>query len=396
MLKLFRLLHEEDGAQSGKTEEKPLGNTDGELEEIDQQLEEARQKILAELDESEEQDEYGEEDPAPKDEQDPEPEEKTRKIIDKPKEEPKQAKDNDVIEVNEDYLNSLGQEDRQYLAGVKGEKLSGKALKNYLHAQKLIAENRSTADKTAEKKTDQQAITGEQFNKSDGKVSLTEQQISEQRSNYVFGELKRKYPDIPEDFLTNRETRKGYLQDLYYDDIEAGQELLNMEKDLYGVFDDTVKDFKHKSENWETINKDILNRDVREFEEELKEYGVTSKDLGFEYTDDFVLSNLTEDMLQKEYGGSLVFVKPGSFKQKLMQMAVKPLLDKSSKKGLEEGIERGRRVKNNPSMSNAGAGASDEEIGVLDFSPDADLEEMEGTLEKMKARILKEDGETTY
>jgi len=179
----------------------------------------------------------------------------------------------DVILVNEEYINSQPEEVREYLLSLKGKKADPDVIKIHVNAQKLIAES---------KKQIQESIKKEE---PPANVQEIQSQIEPIKEIYLKENLTAKYK-IPEEVYNDPEARAEWEADLNYRNPRQFQQYLKDIDNLTGQVETWAKTVVEEQTNWKGRFSEQVKQEVKEFEEVLKPYGLTAKDLGIELTDE--------------------------------------------------------------------------------------------------------------
>ena len=289
-------------------------------------------------------------------------------------------------------LDQMAQDYKLILNGVKGDQFTDRAFKNYVNMQLYIKSLKSPFYPNW--KPDAAVVKSPDYL----------EMATKQKAQMLLNSIRQKYPDFPEDGLTNQESRLEFERILFAQNPVAASkystEIDNLNQGIDKEFD------RHYDiiSNWERRAKDQIEADVNLFKSYLETKGITAEDIGLpDLTVDANYYNkfLFENVLQPQgkvnenvitfYQGKTPIIKPYMVNYQLRDLFDGVIQDKIAEKARAEGFKLGQSAIVEPSLSeNPGLGIRenpdiDEKILERD---DLSLEEADSFLGKVKNRII--------
>lgn len=193
----------------------------------------------------------------------------------KPEDKTEVPQNDRYVKVTDKFIQQQTPDLQRYLAGIKGDTMSERALRNYINAQAGIERLKA---QTQQQAPPQQAPKTPQVQPRVNQPAVNRDEV-EQVALQV---LSAKYKDIPlnkADFLT-------WSKDVFLKDpLEHHRVLQEYENTVHNVEKDATELANYR-QNWESIAETNVKKGVADFEEKLKSLNLTSKDLGLDLTVD--------------------------------------------------------------------------------------------------------------
>jgi len=282
--------------------------------------------------------------------------------------EKEKAEDKASFEITDEYIEKAPEKDRNLLTSIKGEIISPKALKIYLNAQRLLGKRTQDLMKPEDKV---QQINQPQLAEEGEKPQDVKEKL-------VLGQLKKNYPDLPDD-LTERE---DYLRELNYDKPLEFQKFV---RDRQTISDQVEKDYNQMQyfvNNYEKINNEIINEEIRSINEQFGKMNVEPKDLDIDLSIDedgnysTALNSLLLDNTGKQldvslfqYVGGKPILKKQSLAVKLFQQKLPDIINLVKVSGRKDGLKAAHDKKTVKTLSGASSGGS-EKVIKEDYTPE--------------------------
>lgn len=303
--------------------------------------------------------------------------------------------DNAIHVITDEYINNAPEADREILRGIKGEKLSNKAYQNYMNAERWILERKTgkTADEPPAAQTE--VVLDE--------TKLTDE-LKTQRDAYVFKSLKAKYPELPEEALTDHLVLEEFAEGLSKLQFSEFERLL---KTAQNEANTTVSQYVDLRTNWETYALQNITKDVQKFIGELKEYGITEKDLGLDlsiakdkknpYLLGLLFSNgQPNNKAVRFVHGDIPVVLPDGVYNVLLETNMKKIIDTVKSKSHNAGYLAKVGDDPDPSLANSSISGSNQRKENLDetnlksmtITDDDTLEQIDQKLAKIKNKVI--------
>ena len=253
----------------------------------------------------------------------------------------------EVYEINDDFIISQPEEDRKILENLKGEKVSGKMLKSYINAQRLIGK-KVISDSEYNEKFSNDTKPKKAIEFDDNAKGFIEQKTNEL--------LKTKFKDLPADTSEFQE----YMSDLAISDPERFHDLRDVKKELRQQVEQDFQKVLYVKENYASINETVFNQEIESIKEQLKDFGIENPaELGFDFTnarDNAKITKLLEDAngnLSNEMVdiyADVPLMKKQALSDKFMRVYAKEIIqairDNTAKTARKEGFKSANDKKN--------------------------------------------------
>jgi len=205
------------------------------------------------------------------------------------------------VEVTDDYITNDAVKNfpeieqkhlLEILNGIKGEQMSPKVFKNYIHTQNKIRYGSETAKET-KPETD---IKLPDPDKADYSLDANQQQeVESARIDFMFEDLKGKYPGLTKGILASRDDLNEFVSDLninkpldadeFISDLKASRENVSTE----------IKDYVYKAKNWNNIARVEMKKQVDAFVEFLDGNGLKPEDVKADISESWIVTNLMKN-----------------------------------------------------------------------------------------------------
>jgi len=287
-----------------------------------------------------------------------------------------------LIKIDDNFLKAQAPEIQKYLEGVKGDRMTERALKNYVNAQAVISQ----------KRTPQQ--TQNNIPVID-KVTI---------DNAALTLLKQKYPDLP----SNNKELTDYVKDLLVSDYSKYVEFDTDFKNTKVNIQREVEQINTLRNSWQDIDERIIKSDVKQFEDKLSEYNLTLQDLGLNLNLDEQKNNkYIHDLLVNsdgmansqivEYIYDVPIIRQGSIYNELLKKNMESIIKAaSSRNGIQHSnnvVQKKDKLKPPPSLANKAVSRapSSNEINLEDEDEvdNSSYKDLEKALEKQKLNMFK-------
>jgi len=291
-----------------------------------QELEEIESKDTEEIEDEIQTTETDEEDlkTIAKEIEEADSDEKLQELEDKIKDLTKEEK---IVFINDDYIKSQPKHIQKILKPIKGEKLTEKALKNYVNAELYIEK--------LKKQTQQESKTEPKPEpKPETETNLPQNIPAEIDENkfyeLVYLKLKTKYPDLPE-YEDKKYAITEYLQNLQVENpVKFAKFNIELTKETEEI-ENQIREVQDLSKNWENLAMQNINDDIQRFKEKLSQFGLEPDDLGLDlnFTEDFYNDYIYNNILfvdgkanpeVVEYRGKIPIIKKGKVYEKLLSL----------------------------------------------------------------------------
>lgn len=184
-----------------------------------------------------------------------------------------------TVKITKEYIASQPKELQEYLQRIPGEVITPKALKSWLHSQALI-------DQLKSGKVTEKPEPGGQKEKSN---LYSEDELKAERRSFLHSNLKTSYPDVTDDIFEDEDLLEEYVADLKMHSPIKAEKFVRAYFDAEGNWNNNIQQMQKIADNWETNAKANVVSAVQEFDNGLKDVGISSKDLGIKYTEKFIL-----------------------------------------------------------------------------------------------------------
>ncbi len=295
---------------------------------------------------------------------------------DKKPAQPSDQKPDELVEITDEYISSQPENLREYLKGIKGEKLTNKVLKNYLNSQEFIKNQKETFRTTTP--VDRTKL---------------EKQVESVKVNMLFTNLKSKIPELPPNFFNmEQEERNEWVRDYDYNHP--------LEKNFKDVYfselenvDKQTKEYVDLQTSWQDRFKATVLEDIKAFRTRLESYGVKESDLGIEINEDYLQKFLFDETGKPKslvsYDRGVAEISPGKILQALIDENFDRIIELREKAAEKKGFLKRTSQEDNPSLSGAGVtGKKTEEKETLTIDDDLDEEESSKRLKKLREKAM--------
>ncbi|MHB8483725.1 MAG: hypothetical protein ACYDBV_13510 [Nitrospiria bacterium] len=289
-------------------------------------------------------------------------------------------------------LDQMIQDYKQILTGVKGDQFTDRAFKNYVNSQLYIKSLKNPFDPNW--KPDTKVVQSPDYL----------EMATKQKAQMLLNSIKQKYPDFPDDGLTNQESRLEFERILFSQNPVGAQKYVNEIDSLSQGIDKEFDRHYDIVTNWEKRAKDQIEADINLFKSYLETKGLTPEDVGIpdlsidaNYYNKFLFENVLQPQGKVNenvitfYQGRTPIIKPYMVHYYLRDLFDGAIQDKIAEKARAEGFRLGQSAVVEPSLSeNQGLGIRenpdlDEKMLERD---DLSLEDADSFLGKVKNRII--------
>jgi hypothetical protein len=188
-------------------------------------------------------------------------------------------KTNAPMKITKEYIATQPEENREFLQRIFDETITPKALKSWLHSQAYIEGLKSNKSITEKQPVQQQGNAD----------IISTEEVKAERKSFLLKGLKTSYPDITEDIFEDEDSLDEYVADLKMHSPVRAEKFVRTYLEAEGEWNKTFQHISAIANNWETNAKANVVSAVQEFDNGLKDLGVSSKDLGIKYTEQFIL-----------------------------------------------------------------------------------------------------------
>lgn len=190
----------------------------------------------------------------------------------------------DIVTIDDDYIQSQPEEDRKILEQLKGEVFSEKGLNMAVNAQRLIGKKESQLKIY---KDQEQADNSEASSPIPEKIP--QQQFNDEIKNRILAtvdaKLERDYPNLPP---SGTDEYNEFLRDMNDENPVKFHEYLNARKSMETSVDKEFQTAIYVTTNYRSINKNQTEQAVTQIKERFKQYGFDDpKELGFNFDLEF-------------------------------------------------------------------------------------------------------------
>ena len=292
------------------------------------------------------------------------------------------------VKVDDEFINKASEEDKEFLQSIKGESLSEKAIKIHVNAQKYI---KQLKEGTATPETLKAASTQVK--------PMSNDQITEAKNNMIYNQIAARFSDFPKEGLTDPEARDDYERVLFNESPSKHREFTKLFEDSATRVDQWEKGYRDLSTTWEDRASAQITAGVDTFTEELKKHGLSPKDLGIEFTDQWILQNLIykndgkpdENVVRFQH--NIPIVLPNAVGTKLIQNFLPQIIEATKTQARKEALEGKEKLTPNPSISNSNLSAKDKiSKDTLLVDDNSSLAEIEAAIEQEKVKLFGPDG----
>jgi len=314
----------------------------------------------------------------------------------KPNNESVEPKPTDMVKLDDNFINSRPEEEKKYLDGVKGHSMTYQVYKNYVNAQQLIdkAKNYSPQPETKQLSTTEIIIPDSSKVQKDA--------IESDRIQYVLTALKGKYPDVPDDILTNEESYDAYFKTLWEENSGKARRFEDQYKATTSKSYELANQYVDMATNWETNAARAIRNEVEAFKNYLKEYNVTTEELGinidldegnknpFLYQNIIFPGNKANPDVVTFYNNDIPMIIPQSIFNGLTKTLFPKILQLQNAKARKEGYLQRVDDDTPPSLSDSSTPAHKDsklEPGSSFDNEDADLADIEKDLQRIKDSV---------
>lgn len=250
--------------------------------------------------------------------------------------------------INEEHL-------KEILNGIKGEDMSPKIFKNYVNAQNKLRHPEAFIDKSES----ESEVKLPDPDKVDYKLTDDQQKEADgARIDFMFEDLKGKYPDLTKEILADRNKLNEFVSDLninkpldaadFVDDMKNAQKSVNTD----------IKDYVYKAQNWANIARVEMKKQLNDFVEFLTENGIKPEDIKADISEAYVVKNLMRNadgslnpkvMAHYRNDARIPVVLPNVITEMLKNKYVPEML----KLAKTNGVKLRKETEPNPSMSSS-------------------------------------------
>lgn len=279
------------------------------------------------------------------------------------------------------------------LRGIKGRTTDAQMLKNYVNAQTYIKTIKTPFSDSW---------------KPDEKVVKDPDYIAKattQKNLMITQAIQRKYPDFPDDGLTDKEARSEFVKNLVQTDPEAYDDYKKIITETENYVNTTFDKWYHVVTNWKSMARDTVAADVKLFDLWIEGKGFKREDLGVpdltlnenDYNE-FIYKNFLYDEKNRPneevltfYDNKYPIVKPYGIFNALKDYYTDLIILKREEAARKQGYDLGLKNADEPSLSDSDITGKRDEIIVNEdvFDDDeADIKQIDGALAQVRNKIL--------
>jgi len=244
-------------------------------------------------------------------------------------------------------------EDADILVKIKGEVLSPKALKNYIHSQRHIEELKASRSEVVQPKQELNATAEKPL------ATYTDEEVSNYKTSIITRRIKEKYPDFPEDALTNRESLNLYYSDMLY---ERPADLDDFKSDFADIRDSISTEIEREVEvgrNWKGYAEQTILEGFKTFDEFIQSKGVTATEMGIDLSSPEVAKSVLYDK-NGNANPDVVFIRKGvpivmkdRFIAALKEKYMDDIISSKEKRAGDKAYTQRKTAEPPPSISNS-------------------------------------------
>jgi hypothetical protein len=304
-----------------------------------------------------------------------------------------QQKVNEFREKNKDAqnLDQMAQDFKQILNGVKGDQFSERAFKNYINSQIYIKSLKSPFD--PDWKPEKKVVESPDY------IEMAKKQ----KGDMLLKAVRTKYPDFPENGLSDPEAKLEFERDLVAQNPTGILEYGRYLEEVSGKIDTEFDRHYDIVTNWEDRAKTQIEADVQLFKNYLDAKGLTLADIGvpdLTFDDKYYNKFLFDNILQPNgkpnenviawYQKNTPVIKPFMVTNQLKDYFDVAIEDKIKERARAEGFKLGQNAIIEPSLSESpgmGYRKPSDESSVFD-NDEAKIEDIDSALTKIKNSVL--------
>lgn len=286
-------------------------------------------------------------------------------------------------------LERMTQEYRQILDGIKGQTSTSKLFNNYVNSQTYIKSIKSPFD--ANWKPDPNIVKQPEY---------IEKALKAKNAK-LLSSIRSKYPDFPEDALSNNDTRLEFERELIRENPRLFRAYEDYFNDQEKQINDNYDKYNYVVENWERMAKDTIESDIKLFTGWLENQGIKPEEINLpdltideKYYNPFLYTNVlyTKDKkpntdVMTFMDGNYPIMKPMAVFRALQDHFLDSVIELNRTKAMQEGFNLGKDSFE-PSLSESHITGETDKIEIEDNDDeDESLEHLNKRLEAMKASI---------